>query len=236
MSRRWNRPVNSSRATKDILAPQRGETVVDIGCNMGAFLLPFAEAGCEVAGVDFGKAHVREGRRLTGIESLYVGGSQELIARDIRADIVILNHVVEHFTDLESEFRRVRRLCHDGTRVFVAVPGSRWWIRHRCGGDPLDLLQNVHTYQFDLATLRYVMECVGFELLSGDERVEAVFRPAESYREVEDVPHGHWRAVRRDLRAQERRYRVKNGLAQIAESVGLRRSIGRMTRRLFRPL
>jgi 2-polyprenyl-3-methyl-5-hydroxy-6-metoxy-1,4-benzoquinol methylase len=152
----------------------KGAVVFDIGCNMGAMLLPFSRAGCDVSGVDFDAEYIEFGRRKTGLD-LAIGSAEKLSSSERKASLILLSHVVEHFLDIDLELRRIGALMLPGAHLYVSLPGTYWWITHVEGGNILGLLQNAHVWQFSLATLNYVMARNGFELLSGDERIEALY-------------------------------------------------------------
>ncbi len=196
--------------------PREG-VVFDIGCNMGTMLLPFHKAGFETFGVDYGTSYIEYGRSKTGLD-LEAGGIEKLRGRK-KADLVILNHVFEHFADLGKELNDIRGVTNPGCYIYVALPGTFWWIRNICNGDPLGMFQNAHTWQFSLRSLRYVMECNGFEFVSGNEEVKAIFRKKETaIRERGDVPAGEFDKVLKYLKKASRRSYYKNIAARILKA------------------
>jgi 2-polyprenyl-3-methyl-5-hydroxy-6-metoxy-1,4-benzoquinol methylase len=203
----------------------RGGVVYDVGCNMGTMLLPFHKAGFETYGVDYGVPYIEYGRAKTGLD-LEAGGIEKLRKRK-KADLVILNHVFEHFMDLGKELRDIREITNPGCYLYVAVPGTFWWVRNICNGDPLGMFQNAHTWQFSLRSLKYVMECCGFEFVSGNDEVRAVFRKREtSLRVREDVPVGEFGRVLKYLKAASRRSYFRSAAARILKTP-LKRLMGK---------
>lgn len=199
------------------------KVVFEVGCNMGAMLVPWRDSGCDVGGVDFSYRRIEEGKRRTCIRNLYVGGIEQLINTGWKADLVILHHVLEHFLELDQALAQIRSLMNPGALIYIALPGTLSWIKQHCGGDIMNLLQNAHTYQFSLATLKYVMECAGFELVRGDEEIVALFRMSERReRAKEDVPAGEFDRVLRHLRRMELVYTPRRYLKSALELVGLK--------------
>jgi SAM-dependent methyltransferase len=189
--------------------------VFDVGCNMGAALLPFREKGHEVAGVDYNAEYIEFGRVKTGIP-LQTGGVEALRGHAKKADLIILNHVLEHFIDLGKGLDDIYGMLNPGGYVYVFVPGIFWWVENRCGGDTLGLLQNAHTWQFSLKTLQYVMECAGFEPVFGDERVASIFKKCGgSRRALSDMPSGEFDKIRCWLALAERKYFFKRLKARV---------------------
>ena len=125
------------------------QSVLEIGAAGGWNIYPFMQAGCKVRGYDFSEELVAFGRK-KGID---------LVCGDVFAvegvyDVIILNHVIEHFTDFLVEMKCVRTHLADGGILFVAVPN----IKHF----NIAMLQNAHTYYFSQKTFRYYMQQCGF--------------------------------------------------------------------------
>ena len=160
--------------------------VYEIGCGMGGILYKFRELGCNVQGVDYGSEFIQFGQEKMGEQAIQVGGIDKLIEKDESARLVMLNHVLEHIVDLDAFLQKVRELLSDDGYLYVAVPGMR--NMHWGRGDFLMYLQNAHTFYFSLTTLRFVLECTGFEFIAGNETVESLFRKSDTYREKSDIP------------------------------------------------
>ena len=152
-------------------------TVIDLGCNTGAWLIPFQQAGAEVYGVEYPSANSTYGRE-QGIPILS-GGLDQLEASGKRADLLIVNHVLEHFLDVEATVKRLRACLADDGLLFIGVPGLYVW-------NLTYLWQNAHTYQFTGDTLTYVMECCGFQEFYLDESIGSLWKKTDRVREKTD--------------------------------------------------
>ena len=141
-------------------------TIFDLGCGTGSWLMSFKDRGCRVLGTDWDGAMVREGLR-HGIPMLE-GDVFAALAED-QADLIILNHVLEHCADLDVILERVRATLKPGGFLYVGVPGLYPW-------DLDQLFQNAHCWQFTATTLTYVMECAGFEEWYSDEFICSLWR------------------------------------------------------------
>ena len=153
------------------------QSVLEIGCGAGGILLPFMESGCEIMGIDLGSQYVSYGSN-QGLNLKNVS-TQELLT-DFKGyfDVIILNHVLEHFLNLKDELSTVWDLLKPGGVVYIAVPGVKNLIRsYNC--DFLQFLQNAHTFHFCLGTLEQVMNECSFELLYGNEDIKSLFRKVE---------------------------------------------------------
>lgn len=173
--------VNSGLSLKELLSGYERfpKTVFDIGCNSGSWLKAFQDAGADVLGVDYDDRAVLYGNE-HGIPILS-GGLDELEATGKKADLIILNHVLEHFSDLEDSLLRIRNLLNPDGMLFVGVPGLYIY-------DLRFLFQNAHTYQFNGETLLYVMQCCGFEEFFLNENIQSLWTLRSEKRSKSDVP------------------------------------------------
>ncbi len=139
--------------------------VVDFGCDKGGNLMPYHEEGIEVHGIEI----CDEGREYTeklGIQT--VRTIDELIGKGVKADLVIMQDVVEHLLGFDDLCKVSKILAKDGL-VFIYTPGV-------LTTDPAGIFQNAHTYQFIAATLQLYMAKIGYEAEFLDERIVSVWR------------------------------------------------------------
>lgn len=176
---RWEGLVRQGEEAFQFFAPHIGRekgTIFEVGCYMGAYLYPFYRRGWDAAGVDYGSAGIDFGRRISGITTLCHGGLEKLEALDRQADVMLCNHVVEHFADLKCQLARIRQLLKPDGLFVIGLPGLFWWPVYSYGGDCRPLFQTAHCWQFSLAGITEVLEEMGFERVYGDEIIRAVFR------------------------------------------------------------
>ncbi|MFC2156805.1 class I SAM-dependent methyltransferase [Acidobacteriota bacterium] len=195
------------------------ETVCDIGCHMGAMLIPFLNLGKQVFGADFNEDFLSYGRKRTGIENLFFGGIEQLVQQGVRADLIILNHVFEHFVNIEEELNKIKEIMNPDSYVFISVPGTFWWLKNICGGDLMGLLQSAHTYQFSLNSLTYVMECCGFKEKWGTEEINSIYRYRGDVRQKTDIVSGEADKVINYLQVLEKKHRAKASVLKILDTL-----------------
>ena len=152
-------------------------TIFDIGCGAGGILNFFKLKGFEGYGCDYGSAYLEYGKakRL----NLVCGGEKEL-ERFGKADIIILNHVLEHernpvnfLTTMTDKF-----LSRTGL-IYIALPGIKS-IFQDYFGDLHKYLQNAHVYHFTLNTLAFLASLASLALIVGNEKIQVVLRKEES--------------------------------------------------------
>lgn len=150
-----------------------GKEVLEIGCAGGGIVKAFEERGYHALGVDLSPSYIEFGKsKGVNVRCCHSG---KLLKENKVYDIIILNHVLEHFTDLKNELEIVRKLLNpQGGLLFVAVPGIKNLLFSYCN-DFLQFLQNAHVYHFTQDTLVQTLKLHGFDVVYANEKVEALF-------------------------------------------------------------
>jgi SAM-dependent methyltransferase len=139
------------------LAP--GKQILMIGCGTGGGLYPFQRAGHKCIGVDFAEEKIAFGKSM-GLD-LYAGHYNALLEMGVKADVVILSHVMEHFIDLREDFSNISAMLAERGIVFIDVPDIlRTYLYPR--GDILYGALFCHNYWFTLKSLNNTMSALGF--------------------------------------------------------------------------
>ncbi len=107
----------------ELLAPQPGERILDLGCGTGHLTAKLAEAGCEVIGIDSSSPMVEEARRLYPRVRFEVADARDF-AFDDAFDAVFSNAVLHWVKEPEKAIACVQRALEPGGR-FVAEFGGR---------------------------------------------------------------------------------------------------------------
>lgn len=107
-------------AVVDLLAPQPGERILDLGCGDGALTKKIAEAGADVLGVDASEDLVRATQDL-GLSAQVVNGHHLEFSQAF--DAVFSNAALHWMQDPEAVIAGVRRALKPGGR-FVAEFGG----------------------------------------------------------------------------------------------------------------
>ena len=148
--------------------------VLEIGCADGGNIAAFNESGYRGTGIDLSHIYVEYGKG-KGLD-LYCSDSTSFAKRGQQFDIVVLNHVLEHFTDLERELYTISCLMKDTGYLFVAVPGVKYLTFGAYDRDFLKMLQNAHIFNFTKDTLCQTMKKYGFDSIFANEAVYALFK------------------------------------------------------------
>lgn len=209
----------------------KGAVVFEIGCDFGTVVSTFVENGYEAYGCDYGLQHIEYGRKKTGVNSLLSGGIEKLREIGKKADLIIMHHVLEHFLNLDKELQNIREIATPTAFIYIAVPGTFWWTKNICSGNIMGLLQNAHTYQFSLDSLRYVMECCGYEFIYGDEEIKTIFKISNIFRDKKNVLGFEFEKVLKYLKDTERKYFPKAYLGKLFESIGIKDTVKKIIKR-----
>jgi trans-aconitate methyltransferase len=111
----------------DLLAPQPGERVLDLGCGTGDLTRQIAERGAAVVGLDASSEMVAEAQRKHAASSrleLRVGDGQEL-AFDAEFDAVFSNATLHWMPRADDVARGVARALKPGGRFVAEFGGAR---------------------------------------------------------------------------------------------------------------
>ncbi len=161
--------------------PDREVTdVLEIGCATGANLLPFFRSGKSVTGFDYDANFLDYGRR-QGLS--LTEGPWEGNVRECSQDLIILNHVLEHFTDPVGDMLKIAALARPGKYIYVEVPGY-FSIHRRWKGCPTKYHQSDHIFHFHRDYLEVFFRALGLEVVQCDEWCRCLLRKPSSWNPV----------------------------------------------------
>jgi len=107
----------------DLLAPQEGEHILDLGCGIGDLAAQIASSGAHVIGIDSSEAMIRRARELHPSVHFEVGRA-EALSSATPLDAVFSNAALHWMMPPEAVAGSVFRALRPGGR-FVAEMGGR---------------------------------------------------------------------------------------------------------------
>jgi trans-aconitate methyltransferase len=107
----------------ELLAPQPGERILDLGCGTGHLTNQIAAAGAEVVGVDKSQSMIEEARRLYPNLRFEIADAADLHS-DQPFDAVFSNAAIHWMKDQRTVARRILSVLKPGGR-FVAEFGGK---------------------------------------------------------------------------------------------------------------
>ena len=140
----------------------KNKNALEIGAHTGSFLMHLhKEYDCQ--------AYFNE----LSVEAIKVLSSQEgltdyqTVPQDMKMDLVILRHVLEHIFDLDSFIKYVRTILGDDGYLFVEVPDWSWLDEHT---DPFIF---EHLNQFSTHNLIHLMKRLGWQCEAVEKSIVA---------------------------------------------------------------
>ena len=189
----------------ELLAPQPGERILDLGCGDGVLTARLASLGCQVVGVDSSPAQIAAARA-RGLDARVVDGQH--LPFDAEFDAVFSNAALHWMRDPDSVIAGVWRALEPGGR-FVGEMGGAGNIASilaaldvvlpRYGVDPRAL----NPWYFpDEQAYRKRLEAAGFEVTFVERFARPTPLPGELGDWLETFAGGFLRTFAGDARAQ----------------------------------
>ncbi len=127
------------RLFEQLIKPQQGEVVLDMGCGTGEFSEKLHSYGLKVKGVDISKKAVEFCRKKYASTSILfeVQDIEKTTYADNSVDIIFLGGVLHHFPYREAVFREAYRILKKNGRIFAFDPNFYnlilWVYREKLG-------------------------------------------------------------------------------------------------------
>lgn len=123
--RRWRSKVVA------MVAPRRGERILDLAAGTGTSSEPFARAGAYVVPCDFSQGMLRVGKDARPDLSFTAGDGMKLPFADDSFDVVTISFGLRNFVDPLAGLREMRRVTKPGGRLVVCEFSSPTWAPFR---------------------------------------------------------------------------------------------------------
>lgn len=118
----------------NLLAPQKEETYLDIGCGTGNYTIPLANRGFNFMGIDPSQKMLMEAKLIKSDVNWRVGCAEAIPAEDSSFDGIIGTLTIHHWTDLKKSFSEINRvLCNNGRLIlFTSTPSQmkNYWLNN----------------------------------------------------------------------------------------------------------
>lgn len=154
-------------------------TIVEVGCGQGYFLewleKRFDGRLSNLVGFDPAFRDNSMIPELARVETCYFN-SETSRRLDIRPDIIVTRHVIEHVDDPIEFLTALREVCEPGTSIFVETPTIQWILDNNAVHD----LYYEHCSVFDVESLRLALEKTGFAVDRVDLMLEGQYMLASA--------------------------------------------------------
>jgi len=157
----------------------KNKKILEIGASAGGILKYFKEKGNEVYGCDLNFEYTKYGREKYELNLIH-GTVDDVIDRfDNTFDIVIMSHVLEHILNPISDLVKIKNILHKNSYIYIEIPGVNY-LTNSYDMDFLKQIQNAHIYYFTLTTLNNLLNKAGYELVSGNEVIQSIFKISQN--------------------------------------------------------
>lgn len=119
--RRWRKKV------VEMVAPQRGERILDLAAGTGTSSAPFADAGAFVVPCDFSIGMLEVGKRQFPGLSFTAGDGMQLPFADESFDAVTISFGLRNIHDPVQGLRELLRVTRPGGRIVVCEFSTPTW-------------------------------------------------------------------------------------------------------------
>jgi SAM-dependent methyltransferase len=144
-------------ALLDVPGMLPGKRVYEIGAAEGTLLASFRDRGYTVAGIEPLASYATYARDVFHLD-VTTGYFDDSVADRERADLVILDNVLEHLVDPHDTLCRVRRMLNENGILYIGVPGAEVATPSNAS--------ICHITLWTRRALAFVLECAGFQPLS----------------------------------------------------------------------
>ena len=145
--------------------------ILDVGGRIGGVLDHF-KPNCRLILADYFEPYL-EYARSKNIETI-CGGLGDI---DFKPDVIILSHVIEHWTNFENEIQnliKIQKTNH--TLTYIEFPGVDSLKKGRRDGDILGDLYLPHFHYFTSYVFEDIMNRYGFEKVYLDSEIRGIFK------------------------------------------------------------
>lgn len=160
----WRRFRDAPLALLAAHGAHPGQRLLDLGCNVGYLVHAASERGYHARGVDGSAAAVASGRRKLGVD-LECARLENAPVVAGGADIVVVNHVLEHVADPAAVLATARKALGPAGLLLVGVPNFGSPIARLAAARWAGLVPDQHRWHFTARALRRVVDAAGFVVL-----------------------------------------------------------------------
>lgn len=146
----------------------RESMIIEIASNDGYLLQYFKEKGFHVLGIEPAKntAHIAEAKGINTIEEFFGETlAQNLVKKQIRADLLIGNNVLAHVPHIHDFVKGLKALLKDDGIITMEFPHLMKLI----GQNQFDTIYHEHFSYFSFMTVRSIFESYKLTIFDVDE-------------------------------------------------------------------
>lgn len=150
--------TNAIEFLKKYILNKQNINILEIGSGHNSNLLHFKNLG-NLYATDYSNASKHLANQL-GIK-FEQGGVEVLKKFNIKFDVIILSHVIEHFHDFKNDILEIKKYTKENSIYYIEVPSMD--LKYN-----LDQLQNAHNFYFTKNTFISHLEKLGLNCIEHD--------------------------------------------------------------------
>lgn len=153
---RYNNTNQIFEYLEPLIIENNFKEIIEFGCGGGWNLLPFKNNNYNIVGYDYSQSLTKYGKDNYNLD-LRQGSFDDVLNDGKKYDVVILSHIIEHFTDLLGNLQQISKIIKQGGIIYTAIPNIELFGRGQ--------FQNAHTYYFTPKTFCHYMQRSGFQAI-----------------------------------------------------------------------
>lgn len=138
--------------------------IVEWGCGGGWNLLPFVRNGWTAIGYDFDEPYIALGSEMLGLDLRVIGETRLEVDELKRADVLLLNHVLEHSLDPLGLLTYLTSQCSSRTTFVIGIP----LIETLTVWHWSNFFHIAHNHYFHQYSFEFVANKAGLEVVESD--------------------------------------------------------------------
>jgi 2-polyprenyl-3-methyl-5-hydroxy-6-metoxy-1,4-benzoquinol methylase len=122
---RWFESIGNRRMYKRVQHAGNGGSLLEVGFGSGTFLAYMQARGWRVQGCDLSQSVCRRAAGRWAVPTHW--GEVSSLPKDIRYDLVVMSHILEHVQDPLGMLGEIRQRMNHGGYLYVTVPNVACW-------------------------------------------------------------------------------------------------------------
>ncbi|MFH1581651.1 MAG: class I SAM-dependent methyltransferase [Pseudomonadota bacterium] len=149
---------------KKIEKHKNPSTLLEVGCSYGFFLDIARDRGWDVYGAEYAKSPAEYAKSNLGLNVIR-GGVEEAFEFKKQYDVIVLSHVLEHFTNPREAITTLRPLLKEDGIFIIRTPNFQSLTRFIQDRSWFWLLAPEHIYYFSLKNIISMLKAQKFDVI-----------------------------------------------------------------------
>ncbi len=142
---------------------ERPLKILDVGCNVGAFLEVVRDKNFIARGIDINKSAVEEVKK-RGMNAK-VGILEDEVANE-KFDLIVMGDLIEHLVDPQTTLKKANNLLSNEGILFLSTPDAGSIMAKLTKKKWLHYKPKEHIYYFNRKTITKLLNRTGFSVLN----------------------------------------------------------------------